>query len=91
MTGDQNPSVHSIVGLRTQGLKCLWRKYGLAYIVLKEKLKVLKARMKMWNLEMFGDLNRQGKEIALKLEGLDRNAEEEGESRRPSLQEKPTI
>lgn len=47
-------------------------------IVLMEKFKALKARLKAWNLEVFDDLNREGKEIACKLEGLDRKAGEEG-------------
>lgn len=47
-----------------------------AYI-LKEKLKGLKARLKQWNAEVFGDLSRQGKELTFKLDGLDMKAEDQ--------------
>lgn len=44
---------------------------GLGAFVLKEKLKVLRSKLKKWNWEVFGDLNKKKKESIDKLNELE--------------------
>lgn len=50
--------------------------YGRGAYVLKEKLKLLKQKLKHWNNEVFGDLFRKKKEIVESLNALEQKAEE---------------
>ena len=46
--------------------------------VFKEKLKKLKADLKVWNKEVFGDVNQTSKEIQQRLDELDIRDDEDG-------------
>lgn len=50
--------------------------FGRRAFVIKEKLKVLKARLKQWNKESFGDITIKRKEIVKEINDLDRRAQE---------------
>lgn len=57
-----------------------WRELvvrGVGSFVLKEKLKLLKTKLRKWNSEIFGDLNLRKKESIEKLNLLDQKAEEQ--------------
>lgn len=51
---------------------------GWGAFILKEKLKLLKAALRRWNSNVFGDVNASRKRIILKLNELDVKAEIEG-------------
>lgn len=51
---------------------------GWGAFVLKEKLKFLKATLRYWNSEVFGDLNISRKSLTLRLNELDIKAESDG-------------
>jgi len=51
---------------------------GGGIFVFKEKLKKLKADLKVWNREVFGDVNQVSKEFQKRLEELDTRDEEDG-------------
>lgn len=52
---------------------------GWGSFVLKEKLKGLKAKLKVWNKEVFGDLNSKRNDLVLQIEeDLDRKEEDVG-------------
>ncbi|XP_057448194.1 uncharacterized protein LOC130739795 [Lotus japonicus] len=53
-------------------------KYGTGAFVLKEKLKRIKACLRTWNSEVFGDIQRNSKEILRKIQSLDEKLEEVG-------------
>ncbi|XP_068473127.1 uncharacterized protein [Phaseolus vulgaris] len=58
-----------------------WTSYkvvGRGIFVLKEKLKKLKADLKVWNKEVFGDMNQTSKEIQQRLDELDFHDDEVG-------------
>ncbi|XP_068498435.1 uncharacterized protein [Phaseolus vulgaris] len=58
-----------------------WSSYkvtGGGIFVFKEKLKKLKADLKVWNREVFGDVNQASKEFQKRLEELDTRDEEDG-------------
>ena len=46
--------------------------------MFKEKLKKLKADLKVWNREVFGDVNQACKEIHKRLDELDTHDDEDG-------------
>lgn len=50
---------------------------GCSAYMLKEKLKLFKAKLKQWNKEVFGDINRKQSEIVEKLNSLELKAEVE--------------
>lgn len=49
---------------------------GRGAFVLKEKLKVLKGKLKSWNYDVFGDLHKKRKEAVEKLNEIEKEAEE---------------
>lgn len=49
---------------------------GWGAFVVKEKLKELKQQLKVWNKEVFGNLNTKRNELVLELNALDKKAEE---------------
>ncbi|XP_057449057.1 uncharacterized protein LOC130740454 [Lotus japonicus] len=51
---------------------------GTGAFVLKEKLKRIKACLRTWNSEVFGDIQRNSKEILRKIQSLDEKLEEVG-------------
>jgi len=58
-----------------------WSAYkvtGGGIFVFKEKLKKLKADLKVWNREVFGDVNQASKEIQKRLDELDSRNDEDG-------------
>ena len=51
-----------------------WSSYeviGGGIFIFKEKLKKLKADLKVWNKEIFGDVNLASKEVQKKIDELD--------------------
>ena len=62
-------------------VKSSWVSYkvvGRGNFVFKEKLKRLKADLKVWNKEVFGDANQSSKEIQQRLDELDLRDDEDG-------------
>jgi len=58
-----------------------WASYevvGGGIFILKEKLKKLKVDLKVWNKEVFGDVNLAGKEVQKRIEVLDTRDDECG-------------
>ena len=58
-----------------------WSAYkvsGGGIFVFKEKLKKLKADLKVWNRDIFGDVNQASKEIQERLDELDSRDDEDG-------------
>jgi len=51
---------------------------GRGIFVFKEKLKRLKADLKVWNKEVFGDVNQTSKEIQQRLDELDLRDDDDG-------------
>ncbi|XP_057452293.1 uncharacterized protein LOC130744119 [Lotus japonicus] len=68
----QDPKLKSFVEEEWPKLKF----QGWGAFILKEKLKALKVLLKRGNLDVFGDVNKHKMEIVIKMEGLDKKAEE---------------
>ena len=74
-------------------VRCKWLSYevhGRGLFVFKEKLKKLKFDLKVWNREVFGDVNQIGEILNKKIEELDarddvEDLDEEGRVERRSL------
>lgn len=52
--------------------------HGRGDYMMKEKLKALKAKIRIWNKEVFGDVNKQGQVIVEEMARLDKKNEEHG-------------
>src|ERR1044072_2046451 len=64
------------------------RLQGRGIFVLKEKLKLLKEKLKVWNKEIFGDLNLKRKDLIARLNELDKQVEDGGPNDENSKQRK---
>lgn len=52
--------------------------HQISYIVLKEKMKLLNEKLKIWNTDTFGNLQRKYKEVEMEMNNLDKKGEDGG-------------
>ena len=49
---------------------------GSGIFIFKEKLKMLKAYLKVWNMDVFRDINKEGEDIQRRIQELDAKDDE---------------